>query len=460
MKNLKMFAIAVMAFAVMAMGVHAEEAQNVSMAKDGVTYKYESIKKAIEAMDDATEATIIVLKDYDENLSDSDLTITKKITLDLAGHTVTVKTNSIVVKKGTLTITGAEKSKLVNEEGATKTLIKVTGKNSHLTIDKNVTVESDATNNAAYAVALFAEDGSAAKSTIVINGTLKASKATALGIEGRIKKEENPATVTVADGATITSEDALGIYQAGYAKTTVGAATIEGSTGVGVKGGSIALNGTTVTASGKTIGTRNDLTGGINALGAAVQVESGANYEGNAEVTLNGGAYTAKKANAFIINNFKSETPALAESSKISGNAKLVSTDEDGEALPGIAVYVANSSDTKAVLTSLEGLVGTASFNGDVVAAGVVSTNGELDVETLKAALTKGANVTTDDEGNTTVGDQTPGDQTATTPEDQNNQGPTDNVKNPETNDNILVYAGLGLVSLASVAFTAKKRED
>ncbi len=486
MKNLKMFAISLLAFLVMAMGVHAASEHNLEVTVAGEASAYaDSLGDAIKADWKDKTVTIKVLKSYDDA---SAVTVKdgNNVTLDLNGFSITKKTNEIIVQGGTLTIKASANDEAieVNPNAITgdntsldKTLIKVRGSNSHLTVNKEITlVSSDTTTDRGnYAVALFTHDQSTKEvvinSSIDIYGTLKGLKATAFGVNGNVRKaEKNAATINVHDGATVVSEGEIGYYQGGYAVTTFGAATVEGTTGIGAKAGSIVLNGTTVTGTTVPGSIAKDNGNGMNGVGAAIQVESSANdYCSPATITLNGGTYTSKGTNAVVIRNYSSTLTALAKGSKIDGGASLVSgiDSKTGEPLAGIAIVAQTKAAADKLVENLEGFVKTAKFNGPVV--------GNLDIEdgtfvnatAVQGSLTKGANLNTDENGDITVGtvDENK------TPEDEGNTG--DNANTPDegttgrlpnepakTNDNILVYAGLGLVSALTVGFSARRKEN
>ena len=238
MKNLKMFAIAVMAFAVMAMGVHADNVARYT-DKDGYKHEFTTLTQALADVKDSEEnVTVTVLKDI-TNETFTAVTISGKVTLDLDGHKVSLTGGNIKVEKGTLVVTGKEGSTIYRTGNTGGTLFVVLGRSSHLTVDTNVTVGSkDSTDTA---VGLFSDKGaaqlgSAVNATIDIKGTLLSKSGFAFSVEGCVEEaEKNPAKVTIYDGAKLVSKEGMALYQAGYAITTIGKATIEGDSGVGAK---------------------------------------------------------------------------------------------------------------------------------------------------------------------------------------------------------------------------------
>ncbi len=472
MKNLKMFAIAVMAFAVMAMGVHAAACTTdcVSVKKGTVTTDYSNIQAALSAMASEEDPfTIIVNGDFDETISSGQISITQDVTIDLGEHTVTLKTNNIWVEGGSLTLKGT-KGTLTNEATATRTMLVVKGQNSKLTIEKGVTVANIATSGAAGAVLVSGDSSSNSSkgSSLVIAGEVTSKTGHAVSTYGTLVgvTTKTAPVVTIEDGAKITSDGAAGLYLAGYAVTTVGKATITGDTGIGIKTGVLTLNGPTVTGNGD-FAAVTPVTGGLNSVGAAVHVEGNTDYNGTAKVIFNGGEYTSENGNAVVLDY--ATKAALTDDSVIKDGTFTSGETADGKQLENIAIIFGNGGtvdeDTvNEYIAGLENLIAGGDYVGPVVGDIKVGDSGKVEAEDIQAKLIGDAKINTDDEGNTTVGEPTPGEPGTTEPGDQTtgdgNQGPTDNVKNPETNDNILVYAGLGLVSLASVAFTAKKRED
>ena len=500
MKNLKMFAIAVMAFAVMAMGVHADAAadfntakstcataENVKVQLGGVNYTCDTITNTLNLVEKynaaypdtkAIEVTLTILEKTTDTSVTIDGTKLTKVTLDLNGKGAVVSNGVQIINGGSLVVSGKTgidettgkdyENLIVN--GGEHDLFHITGPKASLTINKEVTAETKSTGHGKYVVALLPDGNDSAKNTkINIAGKLIAkTESPILGIEGNIKKEDNAAKITISDGAVLDSTGNSAIYQAGYAETTIGKAEVSGLTAIMVRAGKMTINGATVTGTLTTRGAEyDDMVGGMKDSGAAIQVESTdrGDYYGPATVVLNGGTYTSEKYNAIAINNYSATKLALSKDTKIGGGASLVSgTDDDDKILPGIALRVNNTDVLGTLLTNLTGLVSNAKFNGPVT--GDVAVNGGTKpAEDILAKLVVG-DTTTDESGNTVVGtgapadeqkpDENQGDQTT----GDGNQGSTDIPSNPNTNDNILVYAGLGLVSLASVAFTAKKRED
>ena len=112
---------------------------------DGTGAIYATLKEAIDAAD--SESTVTMQKDLTEDIT---IPTGKVITLDLAGHTLTNKTDHTITNNGTLTVADSSagksgaidnvtdgKAALCNEEGATATLKGGTFKRSKEDSDKN-----------------------------------------------------------------------------------------------------------------------------------------------------------------------------------------------------------------------------------------------------------------------------------------------------------------------------------
>ncbi len=513
MKNLKMFAIAVVAFAVMAMGVHADALNDftsavtsckaggteVGVKLDGVNYSCHTIESTIDLVNKynlaytdkkVTEVRLTLTGDTEDTTSIV-IPAGVKVTLDLDKYTATVKgtTNTttsmnagVVIGEDAALIvegkTGQEESghkyeaTITNGNQQTNIFV-LKGENASLTIKSGVTVDNNSSNAGTYAIRILGKgtnnEGSAKGMTVNVEGKLVAKNSAPLVIVyGRVTKDAKAAKINIADGAVLETGNAA-IYQAGYAETTIGKATISGSTAIMLRAGKMTINGATVNGThASRVTTHTNTVSGMSVSGAAIQVEStdDAVYLSPVTLVLNGGTYTSKANSALVFNNYSEELVAMSKDSKITGGASLVSgpdtaSDEDDAVLPAIQLLASNSGTKDLLLTNLTGFVVNAKTNGPLVGDIEVG-GGTIESADVQAKLVGDGKVTTDENGNTVVGDteeQQPG---STEPGEtgDGNQGPTDNVKNPETNDNILVYAGLGLVSLASVAFTARKRED
>ena len=183
---------------------------------------------------------------------------------------------------------------------------------------------------------------------------------------------------------------------------------------------------------------------------------NGITVTGLATINVTGGTIKAPTSTKFAValsTEDEEQLPVL----KISGGEMTVHKDSAAVSITG--------NYAKDILDANKGNVTGGKFNYGLV-KGIKVNGGDMTVADILAILVGNADFEVAKNGTVTVTPKTtqePEQQPGTTEPGttgDGNQGGTDNVQNPNTNDNILVYAGLGLVSLASVAFTAKKRED
>ena len=371
MKNLKMFAIALLAMLVMVSGVHAAEenpcgSDPVYATINGKVSCYASLSAALSAvtLPDDGDTVKVEIKYYDDENVTAALTLSQpgEYVIDLNGKTVDFKTSFAGLAVGedqSLTIKSSNGTGDITTNVA---LLKVTD-NGKLTIEKDVKITA-----------------SGSDAVIAVTGTDDAEAAPVINLAGEITSSASAAVITISDIATLN-------VTGGKLKSTANNQYV-----------------VTITPSDE---------------------------EKLATLKISGGEFEVKSTNSSKnVINITAQSDKWLEANK-------------GNVTGGTFKY---------------GLIGNITVNG-----------GNMPVDTVLNTLIGEGNYTKAKNGTVTVtpkatqepepqqpGTTEPGDQTT----GDGNQGGTDNVQNPNTNDNILVYAGLGLVSLAFVAFTAKKRED
>ncbi len=224
----------------------------------------------------------------------STITIDKNVTIDLAGHNITINSSNNIdkafnIQKGTVTIKGP--GKIINEsENSNGGTFYVYGSSStHLIIEQGVTVEginpvvvSNNGTNTGIVVDVYGN---------LVNNKKGNSDQAALIVHGNIKTGD----VKINVYGNLSSTVGAGLFQAGLATTTI-SGNITGLSGVAIKSGTLNLNKAIVTATGEyKEGKSNE--NGYEPTGAAIQVESTSSYAGNININLNGGTYTSQKGN-------------------------------------------------------------------------------------------------------------------------------------------------------------------
>ena len=500
MKNLKMFAIGLASMGVMAMGVSAtnvdcdqDPAFKVSITNKDKETTFVCANTLKDALDNATDADSTYVVDVLKKVNAAEtsaVNITNgNVTLNLNDYKLDLGSNSLTVAAGKLTIVGKTDSKSILTTNATEALI-VVNPGASLETKGALTLKQNGTGDHSNVVSVYGEaapaDAAKAKSEVTFGADTKAESskngvvlysenkaaAAALGVtinmngnwdveryavkvNGNVAYTTNTyllSTVNVTAGTYDAEGTAL--YASGYAKWNVSGGTISGGQAVQVNNGVVKITGGTFTADGPNAGK----VGHAEDSGAAIIVVSktsgGYGTADHINLNIEKGKFTSENDYAIRITGTNVEQGEFA----ISGGEYKSGTDlETGKALPAMII-----ADNTAFLDENEGMITGGTFVNGIIGDFKKADNTYMAASDVIAKLVNG-DVTVAD-GNTSVddnkGEENQGNTENNGSENQGNQGGTENVKNPETNDNILVYAGLGLVSLASVAFTAKKRED
>ncbi len=484
MKSLKMFAIAVMAFAVMATGVHAasctDSNDEYSRLVDGKLTCYADLSTAIRGA--GIGDTIKLEADAEES---SSIEISQNITIDLNGKSLKFTTTNgagIIVNGAKLTLKGTG---TVENVAAVKTSLITVNSGATLKVEDSVNLVNNATeidsavvrvknintnNTTVYfekgVVAtsklhgLVVGDGStttAQNIDITMNGTWT-TDAYVVKVNGYITKSSNPVKITIAEG-TYTSNKATALYASGYAEWDIDGGTVKGSQAVAVRSGKVDISGGSYTATNTKNGEGVHDGEGNHAIAILgdEKKDSSTYHPEYMNLIVSGGTFTANTEDAYAIYVGK-----IVEGSKLAISGGTFTSGKDsvkGTQLP--AMYVNNAS-AQLMFENHKDMITGGTFTGGVV--GEITVDGvKYTDEEFTAELVKG-----DVNTNTPADEQKPEDQTK--PEDQGNTGdantPADGTTGrlpdepAKTNDNILVYAGLGLVSALTVSFSAKRKEN
>ncbi len=266
-------------------------------AKIGNDY-YSNLEDAIA---NASSTDIITLTT--NTVLDETLLIDKVINLNLNNRTISADEKVFLVQGGTLNITGPG---TIKETKPNYGAIMVLGSddpssNQYTTVDigKDVTLEGwsgifiNHHNNTAYGIKVdFSGD---------INAINDTSGGTGIGIyvNGKIKNLSNEPIINILDGAKITSTG-NGLYIAGNSIFDIGKAYIEGDeSGIGIKAGTLNINGATIESNGSDETPTEGYNNGIKASGTALQIESNSGYAGNIKLNIKTG--NLKSKNSYVI---------------------------------------------------------------------------------------------------------------------------------------------------------------
>ncbi|GHW02875.1 hypothetical protein AGMMS50249_6610 [candidate division SR1 bacterium] len=240
--------------------------------------------------------TISLTGDISSANSSTYITVDKTLTIDLNGHNIAKAKKIFKVTQGVFTITG---SGTVAE--STPDYYAVLAYGSALPADSDYTtviIGADVILTAWAPVAVVSATNPYGIN-IEINGTLNAQKdaSNANGpgvyINGSVNSVLNPIKITIGNTANIKATG-VGIYAAGYTQRTINGATIEGvGSALGIKSGKFTINGGNFKATSNSQDTPTCLSNGINNYGGTIEIYSQAGYQGEIELTINGGTFTS-----------------------------------------------------------------------------------------------------------------------------------------------------------------------
>lgn len=223
--------------------------------------------------------------------------VSTDVTLNMNNHNIDfdgASVRSFTVQDGSLNIIGKgtishPEHNALNVRGTTdKTKVNY----STLKVGKDVTV------NGLYGIAVF-YDPENKKIGYGVNvefaGKIESTEG-GITINGNLQNAEGAPVINILDGAVINSEK-TGLYAAGNGTWNIGKANITGKeSAIGIKSGKVIINGGTFTCTGESQMPTEGYSDGINASGAAIQLESNKDYYGNVELIIKDGTFTSKNA--------------------------------------------------------------------------------------------------------------------------------------------------------------------
>ena len=218
-------------------------------------------------------------------------------TIDLNGHDIEATQCVIMVERGNVSFTGEG---TIAETFPYLGAINIKGSNDSGDVNyTTVTVDKDVTLVAWAPVFITPYESSGAPHaygvTVNIEGTLiskpdtSGSNGHGIYINGQIQHLNNAPVINVS-GASVTSEGD-GIYAAGYATWNIVDSYVSGyGMGIGIKAGELNISGDSVIrCTGPNEAPTDGFSNGINASGAAIQIESNDDYAGNIAIDIKGG---------------------------------------------------------------------------------------------------------------------------------------------------------------------------
>lgn len=280
----------------------------------------DAFKKAV------TGDTIKLTKDVTHDGSYIMVDEGRTLTFDLNGFNLTTvekkENRSITVSNGNLTVTGKGTITMPGHNA-----LAVWGSKDKDAKDYSVlTVEKDVTLVGKYGVAIFENQTKINKDAYGVKVTFAGkAKATDTGItvQGNIKNENGP-VIAIKDGAEIVGDE-IGLYSAGNSTWTIGNAKVSGKSALGIKSGTLTINGGTFLANGESKDPK-EYGNGINSNGSTILIESNSSYYGKINLTINGGTFIS--TNRFAFEEYITSSGVLnVDSLKINGGTFTSSED-------------------------------------------------------------------------------------------------------------------------------------
>lgn len=313
MKNLKLLGVLLVSFMVFGLNVFALEVSDEENLRNCLI----GTETACTLKDNITLTDVLVLSGE------------KSVKLDLNGNTITVAGMNDIKEGYNLTITGNGKvegkgskalylfrvlpgGSLNVENGTLENdntsggLIRVLGSNTDTTTFTKVNVGTSAILKGTYGISIYGYNYDVDKKGYVAEGievdfagTLETTSI-GLTVNGNVKyTDKDYPIINIKDGAKITSN--TGVYAAGYAKWNIGAATINAvGKGLGIKAGQVYVDGAKVTATGDNVPNPEEWGNGMNPSGAAIQIETNAQYSDHIVLDIKSGEFLSKNGYAFL----------------------------------------------------------------------------------------------------------------------------------------------------------------
>lgn len=283
----------------------------------------------------------------------------RDITLDLNGHNITIDPattkdsngsidvtyRSIIIEDGKLTIKG--KGVITHE---THVAVNVWALNTGSTGSSKLVVEKDVTLKGKTALSVFEYDD---KTKIGTNATVDFyGKAigyeNGITINGNIQQANNAPVVNIKSGAEIsaTDKDGVAIYAAGNGTWNISeGVTVTGvGSAIGIKAGTLNIDGGTFTATGDYNAKPKSLPGDMDPSGCAIQVENNSGYYGHVKLNITGGEFTSQNGN--VILEHGSDTTTAVENITIAGGSFTAAEGEDTIVVSKGLASLQNSDNT------------------------------------------------------------------------------------------------------------------
>lgn len=269
---------------------------------------YKTLSAAVDAA--VTGDTITLLTDLSEDVT---IPADKDITLNLAGHTMTVPSDCGIEVLGQFTVTDSGESGTIT---CTNTPIRVNGSGAKFTLESGAVISTDN-------YGIYAKDNG----TAVVNGGSISSKDAALSgnnTTGDMNFEVHGGTITAAQGPAI--------YMPGQVNLTITDGTLNG--GISLRMGQVNISGGTINSITENIDSPSVyysysgnawLPDALYVFGGTYTSEN-ATYGSSLNLNITGGTFNCLNDQGSAIAIYDLGKVAQEENISISGDAKLTST--------------------------------------------------------------------------------------------------------------------------------------
>lgn len=251
----------------------------------------------------------------------------KTITIDLNGFDISYSSGVVLVQDAHVTFTGRG---TIWETAPYLGAITLKGSDDPSDMNyTSVTVGEDVTLIAWAPVFITPYQSSGAPYaygvTVDLYGTLQSAEDTygdkghGVYVNGQIKHTTNYPVINLYPTCTVTSEGD-GIYAAGYAEWNINGASVTGyGMGIGIKAGTLNISGDAeIRCTGPNEAPTEGFSNGINASGAAIQIESNVGYAGEIKINIADGNIISDNGYA-IYEYANNQDPLQVSSVAISG---------------------------------------------------------------------------------------------------------------------------------------------
>ena len=261
----------------------------------------------------------------------STVAIAKDLVIDLNGKNITATdARALWVKSGTVELTGeGTVSATGTGLGETSSVIRVGDAGTaaaKLTVGKDVTVSTDRS----YAISAFGKNAGGIE--LVVNGTVSstASGKADAAIAGNGNSGNSPTTITINEGAVVSSTNGAGIFKPDAGTLTIAGGSVTGPTALYVKSGVVNVTGGTLTANGAKAAYQTTGDGALS-TGDAIVVDNCDYPNGAPTVTVTGGTIVSQNGQS-VASYAKVGLDPVADIIPGTSAAKFSDADADGVA--------------------------------------------------------------------------------------------------------------------------------